>query len=131
MTYRVAPWWVGGVGRQALRALVSSSDFDVVGVFTHSASRLGRDAGELGGLDVDTGVRAGSDAGAILDMRPDCVVFTSVGETRPQQAVEELARTGTASPRRRGSTGPGVIDPRPPSRPGTGGPGPIQNLAMR
>ncbi len=92
MTYRVAQWSVGGVGRQALRAPVSSRDFDLVGVFTHSASRVGRDAGDLCGLDVDTGVRASSDAGAILELRPDCVVFTSVGETRPKQAVDELAR---------------------------------------
>jgi 2,4-diaminopentanoate dehydrogenase len=92
MTFRVAQWSVGGVGRQALRALVSSSDFELVGVFTHTEARAGRDAGDLCGLDINTGVRASSDAAAILELRPDCVVFTSVGETRPKQAVDELAR---------------------------------------
>jgi len=92
MTYRVVQWSVGGVGRQALGALVRSRDFELVGVFTHGASRRGRDAGHLIGLDVETGVRATSDVDALLALRPDCVVFTSVGETRRRQAVADLAR---------------------------------------
>ena len=94
MAYRVAQWSVGGVGRQALRALVRSSDFDLVGVFTHSASRSGprrrrsvrarhrhRGAGQLGRR---------SHLGTAARNRG--VVFTSVGETRPKQAVDEVAR---------------------------------------
>ena len=34
---------------------------------------------------------ATSDAEAILDLHPDCVVFTSIGETRPREAVADLA----------------------------------------
>lgn len=90
MTWRVALWSVGGVGRHALRALVRSPDFDLVGVYTHSPERVGRDAGELAGLAVETGVCATDDADAPLAARPDCVVFTSVGETRPRRAVGEL-----------------------------------------
>ena len=90
MAYRVVQWSVGGVGRPALRALVDSADFELVGVFTHSASRVGRDAADLCGLGVETGVRSSSDADALLDLHPDCVVFTSVGETRPREAVAEL-----------------------------------------
>ncbi len=92
MTYRVVQWSVGGVGRQALRALLRSSDFELVGVYSHGPSRVGRDAGDLAGLDVETGIRATSDADALLALRPDCVVFTSVGETRRREAVTELAR---------------------------------------
>jgi 4-hydroxy-tetrahydrodipicolinate reductase len=89
-------WSVGGVGRQALRALVRRPDFELVGVFTHSADRVGRDAGELCGL-ARSGVTATSDAEGLLALRPDCVVFTSVGETRPRGAVaqlEQILRTG-------------------------------------
>jgi 4-hydroxy-tetrahydrodipicolinate reductase len=92
MTYRVVQWSVGGVGQQALRALVRSSDFELVGVYTHAASRVGQDAGDLVGLEVETGIRATSDADALLGLRPDCVVFTSIGETRPRPAVADLAR---------------------------------------
>jgi hypothetical protein len=92
MTYRVVQWSVGSVGQQSLRALLCSRDFELVGVYTHGESRVGLDAGNLSGLGIETGIRATSDADALLDLRPDCVVFTSIGETRPKQAVDELAR---------------------------------------
>ena len=83
MAYGVVQWSVGGVGRQALRALIGSGDFELHGVYSHGDSRVGRDAGELAGLGMETGIRATSDAEALLTLRPDCVVFTSTGETRP------------------------------------------------
>ena len=92
MTFRVVQWSVGSVGHQALRALVTSSDFELIGVYTHGESRVGRDAGELAGLGIETGIRATSNVDALLDLRPDCVVFASIGETRPKQAVTELAQ---------------------------------------
>ena len=92
MTYRVVQWSVGGVGRQTLKALIRRPEFDLVGVYSHAPDRVGRDAGELSGLDVPSGVRATGDADALLALRPDCVVFTSVGETRRRAAVEDLER---------------------------------------
>jgi 4-hydroxy-tetrahydrodipicolinate reductase len=92
MAYRVVQWSVGGVGRQSLRALVSSRDFDLVGVFTHDESRVGRDAGELVGIETRTGVISSSDTSSLLELRPDCVVFTSVGETRPRRATADLVQ---------------------------------------
>ncbi|HLX88809.1 MAG TPA: hypothetical protein VKR22_10200, partial [Acidimicrobiales bacterium] len=91
MTYRVVQWSVGGVGRQSLRAIIRRREFELVGVFTHTDERRGRDAGDLCGLDVVTGVMATSDADALVALRPDCVVFTSVGETRPKAARAQLA----------------------------------------
>ena len=92
MAYRVVQWSVGGVGRQTLRALIRRPEFELVGVFSHSDERVGRDAGDLAGLDHTTGVTATSDAEALLGLRPDCVVFASVGETRPRAALAQLAQ---------------------------------------
>jgi 2,4-diaminopentanoate dehydrogenase len=92
MTFRVVQWSVGGVGRQSLRALVRSRDFELVGVYTHGESGVGHDAGDLAGLGIETGIRASGDADALLELHPECVVFTSIGETRPRQAVADLAR---------------------------------------
>jgi 4-hydroxy-tetrahydrodipicolinate reductase len=92
LTYRVVQWSVGGVGRQALSALIRRQDFELVGVYTHGQDRVGRDAGELGGLDIRTGIVATSDVDALLTLRPDCVVFTSVGETRRRAAIAELGQ---------------------------------------
>ena len=54
-THSVVQWSVGGVGRQSLRALVRSPEFELLGVYSHSASRVGRDAGDLAGLDIEDG----------------------------------------------------------------------------
>jgi len=91
MAYRVVQWSTGGVGTQALRALVGSSDFELVGVYTHREARVGRDAGDIAALGIETGIRATSDVDALLALRPACVVYTSTGETRPRQAVGEIA----------------------------------------
>jgi 2,4-diaminopentanoate dehydrogenase len=91
LTYRVVQWSVGGVGRHSLGALIRRPELDLVGVFTHGPERAGRDAGDLSGLAIDTGIKATTDAGALLELRPDCVVFTSVGETRPKAALAQLA----------------------------------------
>jgi len=75
-----------------------STDFELVGVYTHGSARAGRDAGDLAGVDVETGVHATADVDAVLALRPDCVVYTAVGETRPRDAVAEIAailRSGT------------------------------------
>src|SRR5579863_5529913 len=92
MAHRVVQWSTGGVGAQALRALMCSSDFELVGVYTHSAARLGRDAGDIAGLGIETGIRATSDIGALLALGPACVVYTATGETRPKQAVGEIVQ---------------------------------------
>jgi 4-hydroxy-tetrahydrodipicolinate reductase len=91
MALRVVQWSVGGVGRCSLGALIRSGDFDLVGVYTHATTRAGRDAGQLAGLGIETGVLATSDIDTVLALRPDCVVYTAVGETRPRDAVAELA----------------------------------------
>src|SRR2546427_8348695 len=92
MAYRVIQWCAGSVGRAALRALIRCRDFDLVGVYAHAAAKRGRDAGELAGLDARTGIPASGDAEALLALRPDCVVYTAVGETRPKETLAELAR---------------------------------------
>jgi 2,4-diaminopentanoate dehydrogenase len=91
VTYRVVQWSVGGVGRHALRALIRRPEMDLVGVFTHGSERAGRDAGDLSGFGVETGIKATADTEALLGLRPDCVVFTSVGETRPKAALAHLS----------------------------------------
>jgi 2,4-diaminopentanoate dehydrogenase len=111
-------WSVGGVGRAALGALLASSDFELVGLYTHGEARVGRDAGELAGLETRTGIRATPDGDGLLDLHPDCVVFTSTGETRPRQAVAELARilrsgANVVSSSMMNLTYPPSADPRP------------------
>ena len=47
MTYRVIQWATGNLGRAAIEGIVSHPDLELVGVWVHSASKVGKDAGEL------------------------------------------------------------------------------------
>jgi hypothetical protein len=89
---RVIQFSTGNVGVHALRALIGRPDLDLVGVHASGAEKIGRDAAELCGLSAPTGVIATCGIDALLALDADCVVYTSQAETRPRQAVGELAR---------------------------------------
>ncbi|MCU1397474.1 MAG: dihydrodipicolinate reductase [Acidimicrobiales bacterium] len=80
----------GHVGVHALRALIEHPDLELVGVHASSASKIGRDAADLCGLDAPTGVLATDDLAALVALGADCVVYMSQAETRPQAALHEL-----------------------------------------
>jgi 4-hydroxy-tetrahydrodipicolinate reductase len=92
VTYRVAAWSTGNVGRNAIAGIDARPDLELAGVWTSTAAKAGKDAGELAGLGRDLGVTATTDAGALLALRPDCVVYTSVADVRPAEAVGDLCR---------------------------------------
>jgi len=89
---------LGNVGQHALRQIIEHRDLELVGVHASSPSKVGRDAAELCGVDVPTGVRATDDLDALVELGADCVVYTSQGETRPKEALAEITaflRAGT------------------------------------
>ncbi len=65
MTYRVIQWTTGNVGRRAVRAIVDHPQLELVGLYAHSADKIGKDAGELCGIE-KTGILATDDAKIIL-----------------------------------------------------------------
>src|SRR5579862_707839 len=72
--YRVVQWATGNVGSRALRHAIEHPDLDLVGVWVHSANKVGRDAGELAGL-APIGVRAVNSLESVLALKPDCVLY--------------------------------------------------------
>jgi hypothetical protein len=92
MTYRVVQWSTGNVGRHALAGIHARPDLELVGVWVSSPAKAGRDAGALAGLGVELGVTATTDADALLALRPDCVVYTAMADTRLGDAIEDLVR---------------------------------------
>src|ERR1700743_187323 len=82
MAIRVAHVGTGNVGRLALIQLVTSPQFELSGVGVSTAEKVGKEAGELAGLDVSTGITAGNDLDALLATRPECVVYCAMGDTR-------------------------------------------------
>ena len=89
---RVVQFSTGNVGRHALRAIIGRPDLELVGVHAASENKIGRDAAELCGLDEATGVIATDDLDALIALKPDCVVYTALGETRPMEAIEQMSQ---------------------------------------
>jgi len=91
MPYRVIQWATGTVGIHAVPAIAAHPDLELVGLWVHSDSKAGRDAGEICGVD-PLGVTATQDAEALLALDADCVCYTASSDVRPDQVVEDLSR---------------------------------------
>jgi hypothetical protein len=59
---------------------------------TQRPTKIGRDAADLCGLSEPTGIIATDDIEALIALKPDCVVYTAQGETRPMEAIEQMAK---------------------------------------
>jgi hypothetical protein len=91
MAYRVVVWGTGNVGQPAIRAVDAHKDLELVGVIVSNPAKVGKDAGELARI-APTGVRATDDVAAVLASKPDVVVYTATGDTRPGDAIDDVVR---------------------------------------
>ena len=91
MPYRVIQWSTGHVGVHTLHGIISHPDLELAGLWVHSASKVGCDAGALCGLP-DVGVLATNDVDALLDLDADCVCYTATADLRPDDAVADIVR---------------------------------------
>jgi 4-hydroxy-tetrahydrodipicolinate reductase len=92
MTIRVAQIGTGNVGVHALKALITNPEFELTAVWVSSDAKAGKDAGELAGVDVSTGIEATTDLDAVLATKPDCVVYTALADNRLVEALEDFRR---------------------------------------
>ena len=90
MTIRVALFGTGNCGRLALIQLIEDPRFELVAVGVSNPDKVGRDAGELAGLDVVTGITATPGLEGILAAAPDCAVYCAMGDTRPIEATRDV-----------------------------------------
>lgn len=72
--YRIVQWTTGNVGKSSIQAIAANPNYELVGLFAFSADKVGRDAGELAGIEA-LGVQATNDIDALLALKPDCVVY--------------------------------------------------------
>jgi hypothetical protein len=89
---RVVQFSTGNVGRHSLQAIIGRPDLELVGVHAANPNKIGRDAAELCGLSDPTGIVATDDIDALIALKPDCVVYTAQGETRPMEAIEQMSK---------------------------------------
>ena len=88
---RVVVWSTGGVGAIAIDAISRRPDLELVGVWVHSPEKVGKDAGELAGIE-PLGVAATHDADALIALAPDCVVYAASGPERDGAALPDYLR---------------------------------------
>jgi len=77
-------------------------------VWVSTDAKLGKDAGELAGLEVTTGIAATTDLDAIIAAKPDCIVYCAMGDTRLPEAMADIRRILSAGVDVVGSA-PGVL----------------------
>jgi 2,4-diaminopentanoate dehydrogenase len=91
MTYQVAQWGTGNVGRLALRGILEHPELELVGLLVHSEEKAGKDAGEIAGLG-PVGVTATTNPDEIVALGADCVSYMATGDLRPDDAVADMRR---------------------------------------
>jgi len=92
MTRRVVVWGTGNVGVPAVRAVLANPALELADVIVHGEEKEGVDAGALAGLSTETGVHATRDVDAVLDRRPDALVYAVNQDFRPAESTEEMLR---------------------------------------
>lgn len=71
---KVVQWTTGVVGKPAVRAIVAHPLLELVGCYSHTPDKVGKDVGELCGM-APLGIRATDDVDALLALKPDCVCY--------------------------------------------------------
>lgn len=85
-------WGTGNVGRAAIRAVEAHPALQLTAVLVHSPGKVGRDAADLAGLQGQLGVTATDDIDAVLAASPQAVVYAASGDTRPDEALDDVGR---------------------------------------
>jgi 4-hydroxy-tetrahydrodipicolinate reductase len=88
---RVVVWGTGFVGRMVIPEIVRHPSFELVGVGVSAPEKVGRDVGEICGIDT-IGITATDDVAALVSLRPDALVH--YGPTAAH-AADNIALMGT------------------------------------
>jgi len=73
---RVAQWTTGNVAAEAVKAVLTRPDLALVGAYAYSPDKVGVDVGQLCNLGRDLGIYATNDVDALLQLEPDCIIYT-------------------------------------------------------
>ncbi|MCU1381059.1 MAG: hypothetical protein JWN29_4042, partial [Acidimicrobiales bacterium] len=82
---RVAVWGTGNVGRAAIRMVDGHPELELAVVVVSDPAKVGRDAGDLAGLDRHLGVAAVTELPNV-----DAVVYCASADFRPDDALADI-----------------------------------------
>ncbi len=86
---KVIQWATGTVGIHAVPAIAAHPELELAGLWVHSESKAGKDAGELCGGPA-LGVTASNDRELMLDMGADVICYMANSDVRPDGVVDDL-----------------------------------------
>jgi len=89
---RVAQIGTGNVGAHSLKALITNPAFELTAVWVSTAAKAGKDAAELIGLDLETGIITTTDLDKVLATKPDCAVYNAMADNRLTDALEDYRK---------------------------------------
>ena len=89
--YRIIQWATGGVGRASIEGIVSHPELELVGCWVHNEDKVGKDVGELCGMD-PLDVVASNDVDALLALDADCVMYSPI--TADRKLVVRILESG-------------------------------------
>jgi len=85
-------WGTGNMGRAAIRAIDAHPQLELAAVLVSNPDKVGRDAGDLAGIDRSLGVAATNDVDRVLAAGHHAVAYTASGDIRPDDAVADVCR---------------------------------------
>ncbi len=91
MAYRVVVWGTGSIGQIAIRAIAARPDLQLVGTGVYSADKRGLDCGLMAGTAAN-GIATTDDIGALIALRPRCVVYAGRSEHQAPAALGNIIR---------------------------------------
>lgn len=85
---RVAVISTGWISSVAIRTIVRRPHLELVGVWVHSPEKVGRDVGDIVGID-PAGVNTTGDLDDIIALKPDCVLYGAASAEMDGAAVRD------------------------------------------
>ena len=85
-------WGTGNMDRAAIRTIDAHPQLALDAVLVSNPEKVGRDAGDLAGMDRTLGVAATSDVDAVLAAGPVALAYTASGDIRPDDAIADICR---------------------------------------
>jgi hypothetical protein len=76
--YKIIQYATGVTGKIAIKAMVDHPELELVGLLVYSKSKVGKDAGELAGLDRKLGIIATDSLEEVLKIEADAVSYMSI-----------------------------------------------------
>ncbi|MGJ6123580.1 dihydrodipicolinate reductase [Mycolicibacterium sp. Y3] len=89
---RIVVWGTGFVGSMVIAEIVKHPLFELVGVGVSNPEKVGRDVGEICGLDTPIGLTATDDVDALIALAPDALVHYGPTAAQADANIDLITR---------------------------------------